>query len=95
VYGQFGFSALDCRIHGGRNHYLCGRKASSDSVFTEISHTTAAFLKEYFTMGSVAIIPDSTTGDKHGLNAELQAFLEAFALLELGTVPKEILSKIA
>jgi len=46
-------------------------------------------------MGSVAITPEQTTGDKHGLNAELQAFLEAFTLLELGTVPKEILSKIA
>lgn len=47
-------------------------------------------------MPSMSIVP----GDKHAnptgdLNAELQAFLEAFALLEFGSVPKEVLSKIA
>jgi hypothetical protein len=38
--------------------------------------------------------PDSTHGnEKHDLNAELQAFLEAFMLMELGAAKE--LSKIA
>jgi hypothetical protein len=38
---------------------------------------------------------ESHVSNGHGLNDELQAFLEAFALLELGAVPKDLLSKIA
>jgi hypothetical protein len=38
---------------------------------------------------------DKHADPSHNLNAELQAFLEAFSMLELGSIPKELLSKIA
>jgi hypothetical protein len=46
-------------------------------------------------MPSLIIPAETHASNGHGLNDELQAFLEAFSLLEFGAVSKELLSKIA
>lgn len=48
-------------------------------------------------MGILLVTPGEKTAIDHSnhVEAELQAFLEAFHLLEMGALPAEILKKIA
>jgi hypothetical protein len=46
-------------------------------------------------MPTLVLPADTHRSSGQNLNDELQAFLEAFALLEFGAVPKDLLSKIA
>jgi hypothetical protein len=68
-----------CERWQGRDHY---------GIFTKLS-------AEEISMPTMMLTPGAMHADpKHDLNAELQAFLETFMLVEFGSVPKE-LSKTA